>query len=85
MIFGSANLWVLIVRGLLCDLLGVTDMMHTSRCGCSTVVIHAGRIWGLTLLWIMELSGFFGYFSLQMGWDLGPDKHVCILLILKLF
>ena len=64
---------------------GVTDMMHTSRCGCSTAVIHEGRIWGLTSLWIMELSGFFfGYFSLQMGWDLRPDKHVhvCILLIL---
>ena len=53
------------------------------RCGCSTAVIHEGRILGLTSLWIMELSGFFwGYFSLQMGWDLRPDKHVCILLIL---
>ena len=48
---------------------GVTDMMHTSRCGCSTAVIHEGRIWGLTSLWIMELSGFFFFDTLVFKWD----------------
>ena len=46
---------------------GVTDMIHTSRCGCSTAIIHAGRIWGLTSLWIMELSGFLD--TLVFRWD----------------
>ena len=41
-------------------------MMHTSRCECSTAVIHEGRIWGLTSLWIMELSGFLAHLSRRL-------------------